>query len=90
MSLRLFRALANYTNNNDTNTEESREPKEDEKRVLMMNVLQPLYPITVSVMHKISQEYGKVLRILIFRKNGVQVMVEVSLSLIFLTIASTL
>ncbi len=43
----------------------------------MMNVLQPLYPITVSVMHKISQEYGKVLRILIFRKNGVQVMVEV-------------
>jgi len=90
LSLRLFRALANYTNNNDTNTEESREPKEDEKRVLMMNVLQPLYPITVSVMHKISQEYGKVLRILIFRKNGVQVMVEVSLSLIFLTIASTL
>ena len=42
-----------------------------------MNVLNPLYPITVNVIHTICSPYGKVLRILIFRKNAVQVMLEV-------------
>jgi len=48
----------------------------EEKKVLLMNVLNPLYPITVNVIHTICSPYGKVLRILIFRKNAVQVMLE--------------
>lgn len=69
------KALTGYVNN--TYEDRPEQPTAaDEKRVLMINVLQPLYPITVSVIHKICHDYGKVLRILIFRKNGVQVMVE--------------
>lgn len=49
---------------------------QDEKKVLLINVLSPLYPITVKVMHTICMPFGKILRILIFRKNGVQVMIE--------------
>lgn len=48
----------------------------DEKRVLNINVMNPLYPITIGVMQKICASFGKILRMMIFRKNGVQVMVE--------------
>ena len=50
----------------------------DEKRVLNINVMNPLYPITIGVMQKICASFGKILRMMIFRKNGVQVMVEVT------------
>lgn len=75
MTCFVSRALTGYVNHT---YEDRPEQPTDEKRVLMINVLQPLYPITVSVIHKICHDYGKVLRILIFRKNGVQVMVEVT------------
>lgn len=48
----------------------------EEKRVLNINVMNPLYPITINVMQKICTSFGKILRMMIFRKNGVQVMVE--------------
>lgn len=35
-----------------------------------------MYPITVDVLHKITQDFGNVLRIVIFKKHGVQAMVE--------------
>lgn len=50
--------------------------QQDEKRVLNVNVLNPLYPITINVMQTVCNSFGKILRILIFRKNGVQVMIE--------------
>ncbi|KAL3873206.1 hypothetical protein ACJMK2_036349 [Sinanodonta woodiana] len=44
--------------------------------ILLFTVLNPQYPITVDVMHTICSPYGQVQRIVIFRKNGVQSMVE--------------
>ncbi|XP_037090820.1 heterogeneous nuclear ribonucleoprotein L-like isoform X4 [Pollicipes pollicipes] len=41
-----------------------------------MTVVNPVYPITVDVIKTISASHGQVLRIVIFKKNGVQAMVE--------------
>ncbi|XP_045625255.1 heterogeneous nuclear ribonucleoprotein L isoform X5 [Procambarus clarkii] len=49
---------------------------ETPNHVLLMTILNPAYPITVDVIHTICQSYGNVLRIVIFKKNGVQAMVE--------------
>ncbi|XP_013379094.1 heterogeneous nuclear ribonucleoprotein L isoform X2 [Lingula anatina] len=45
-------------------------------KVLLITVLNPQYPITVDVLHTICSPNGQVLRIVIFKKNGVQAMVE--------------
>ncbi|KAH8027564.1 hypothetical protein HPB51_007114 [Rhipicephalus microplus] len=52
--------------------------QEEEKpnHVLLMTILNPAYPITVDVIHTICTPSGKVMRIVIFKKNGVQAMVE--------------
>nr|XP_037275605.1 heterogeneous nuclear ribonucleoprotein L-like [Rhipicephalus microplus] len=54
--------------------------QEEEKpnHVLLMTILNPAYPITVDVIHTICTPSGKVMRIVIFKKNGVQAMVELS------------
>ncbi|KAL5289168.1 HNRNPLL family protein [Megaselia abdita] len=44
--------------------------------VLLFTIINPFYPITVDVLHKICNPHGQVLRIVIFKKNGVQAMVE--------------
>eukprot|EP00124_Ichthyophonus_hoferi_P003051 Ihof_evm1s241 gene=Ihof_evmTU1s241 len=44
--------------------------------ILLLTVLNPLYPITTEVIFTIASPFGKVLRIVIFRKHGVQGMVE--------------
>ncbi|XP_061183931.1 heterogeneous nuclear ribonucleoprotein L-like [Saccostrea echinata] len=44
--------------------------------ILLFTVLNPQYPISVDVMHSICSPYGQVQRIVIFKKNGVQAMVE--------------
>lgn len=67
-------AFYNYS----TNQRQSRGGNEEEKvnHVLLMTVLNPAYPITVDVIHTICSPNGQVLRIVIFKKNGVQAMVE--------------
>lgn len=50
--------------------------EEKPNKVLLFTVLNPQYPITVDVMHTICSPSGQVLRIVIFKKNGVQCMVE--------------
>jgi heterogeneous nuclear ribonucleoprotein L len=45
-------------------------------KVLLFTILNPQYPITVDVMHTICSPNGQVLRIVIFKKTGVQAMVE--------------
>lgn len=50
-----------------------------ENLVLLITVINPLYPITVDIIYSICSAVigsGQVLRIVIFRKNGVQAMVE--------------
>ncbi|XP_073258090.1 heterogeneous nuclear ribonucleoprotein L-like [Porites lutea] len=44
--------------------------------ILLLTIINPLHPITVKVLHKICTPHGKVLRIVIFHKNGLQALVE--------------
>ncbi|TRY79662.1 hypothetical protein TCAL_07302 [Tigriopus californicus] len=56
----------------------NRKPIEPEKpnHILLFTVLNPTYPITCEVLNTICSPVGTVLRIVIFKKNGVQAMVE--------------
>ncbi|EEC12852.1 heterogeneous nuclear ribonucleoprotein L, putative [Ixodes scapularis] len=62
----------NYYNNQRGRGQEEEKPN----HVLLMTILNPAYPITVDVIHTISTPSGKVMRIVIFKKNGVQAMVD--------------
>ncbi|XP_053702836.1 heterogeneous nuclear ribonucleoprotein L-like isoform X3 [Synchiropus splendidus] len=44
--------------------------------VLLLTIINPIYPITTDVLYTICNNCGPVQRIVIFRKNGVQAMVE--------------
>ena len=44
--------------------------------ILLYTVLNPAFPISCDVLHAISNPFGNVLRIVIFRKNGIQAMLE--------------
>eukprot|EP00126_Sphaerothecum_destruens_P013147 Sdes_comp22494_c0_seq1m20941 len=44
--------------------------------ILLLTVLNPLYNISVDVINTVCSPYGQVVRIVIFRKNGTQVLVE--------------
>lgn len=49
---------------------------EQPNKVLLFTVINPVYPITTEVIFKICEPTGEVQRIVIFRKRGVQAMVE--------------
>ena len=49
---------------------------EKPNHILLLTVLNPNYPITCEVLHTICSPIGTVNRIVIFRKNGMQAMVE--------------
>lgn len=44
--------------------------------ILLFTIFNPMYPITVDVIRTICSPYGFVQRIVVFRKNGLQVLVE--------------
>ncbi|XP_041099195.1 heterogeneous nuclear ribonucleoprotein L-like, partial [Polyodon spathula] len=48
----------------------------DPNNVLLFTVLNPLYPVTTDMLYLICCPYGEVLRIVIFRRNGLQALVE--------------
>ncbi|KAM8772763.1 heterogeneous nuclear ribonucleoprotein L-like isoform 2-T2 [Acanthopagrus schlegelii] len=45
-------------------------------KVLLLSVQNPLYPITTDVLYNVCNPLGNVLRIVIFKRNGIQAMVE--------------
>ncbi|KAJ0004648.1 hypothetical protein NQD34_010862 [Periophthalmus magnuspinnatus] len=45
-------------------------------KVLLLSIQNPLYPITTDVLYKVCNPIGNVLRIVIFKRNGIQAMVE--------------
>uniref|UniRef100_A0A8C8SMY3 Heterogeneous nuclear ribonucleoprotein L like n=2 Tax=Pleurodira TaxID=8460 RepID=A0A8C8SMY3_9SAUR len=45
-------------------------------KVLLLSIQNPLYPITVDVLYTVCNPVGKVQRIVIFKRNGIQAMVE--------------
>ncbi|XP_034405725.1 heterogeneous nuclear ribonucleoprotein L isoform X1 [Cyclopterus lumpus] len=69
-------AFINYS----TSQKISRPGDSDDTRsvnnVLLLTVINPIYPITADVLYTICNNCGPVQRIVIFRKNGVQAMVE--------------
>ncbi|XP_061084462.1 heterogeneous nuclear ribonucleoprotein L-like [Conger conger] len=44
--------------------------------VLLLSIQNPLYPITTDVLYTVCNPMGSVLRIVIFKRNGIQAMVE--------------
>ncbi|XP_070496342.1 heterogeneous nuclear ribonucleoprotein L-like isoform X2 [Chironomus tepperi] len=72
----------NQNNINSIITNSSDEPRrkrQDAARpnhILLFTIINPVYPITVEVIYTICHPHGNVLRIVIFKKNGVQAMVE--------------
>ncbi|XP_054718139.1 LOW QUALITY PROTEIN: heterogeneous nuclear ribonucleoprotein L-like [Uloborus diversus] len=67
----------NYYNNNFNRGGGGRQNFEEKpNHILLITVMNPAYPITTDVIHTICSPSGKVLRIVIFKKNGVQAMVE--------------
>ncbi|XP_041863822.1 heterogeneous nuclear ribonucleoprotein L isoform X1 [Melanotaenia boesemani] len=69
-------AFINYS----TSQKISRPGDSDDTRsvnnVLLLTIINPMYPITTDVLYTICNNCGPVQRIVIFRKNGVQAMVE--------------
>ncbi|XP_058964014.1 heterogeneous nuclear ribonucleoprotein L-like isoform X1 [Pocillopora verrucosa] len=55
---------------------ESNGASSEASNILLLTIINPLHPITVKVLHKICSPHGKVLRIVIFHKNGLQALVE--------------
>lgn len=53
-----------------------RREAEKPNHILLLTVLNPQYPITIDVIESVCKLYGEVQRIVIFRKKGVQAMVE--------------
>jgi len=56
----------------------NKKPSDSEKpnHILLFTIFNPHYPITCEVLYTICAPISKVVRIVIFRKNGVQAMVE--------------
>ena len=50
--------------------------QEQPNHILLFTIFNPTYPITCDILHKICSPIGKVIRIVIFKKNGMQAMVE--------------
>jgi len=68
-----------YAAGGGNSADEPRRKRQDDNKpnhVLLFTIINPMYPITVEVLHTICQSSGQVLRIVIFKKNGVQAMVE--------------
>lgn len=72
-----MRTDVNYSGSNERFGDNPRR-KEPEKpnHILLLTVVNPAYPITVDVIQSVCKLYGEVIRIVIFRKRGVQAMVE--------------
>ncbi|KAK7507044.1 hypothetical protein BaRGS_00001895 [Batillaria attramentaria] len=69
-------AYFNYSTSQKIQRPGDPEDNRPANHILLFTILNPQYPITVDVMHTICSPYGQVLRIVIFKKNGVQTMVE--------------
>ncbi|KAI1240436.1 hypothetical protein IHE44_0008859 [Lamprotornis superbus] len=49
-------------------------------KVLLLSIQNPLYPITVDVLYTVCNPVGKVQRIVIFKRNGIQAMAKAALN----------
>ncbi|XP_046899752.1 heterogeneous nuclear ribonucleoprotein L-like [Hypomesus transpacificus] len=69
-------AFFNYsTSKRITRPTNSDDPNSGNK-VLLLSIQNPLYPISTDVLYTVCNPIGNVLRIVIFKRNGIQAMVE--------------
>lgn len=69
-------AFINYSTSQKISRPGDSEDTRSVNNVLLLTIIHPVYPITTDVLYTICNNCGPVQRIVIFRKNGVQSMVE--------------
>ncbi|NWI38556.1 HNRPL protein, partial [Picathartes gymnocephalus] len=69
-------AFVNYSTSQKISRPGDSEDARGVNNVLLFTILNPIYSITTDVLYTICNPCGPVQRIVIFRKNGVQAMVE--------------
>lgn len=67
---------AAYFNYSTSQKIEKKLNEEEPNKIILFTIINPQYAITTEVMHTICSPHGNVLRIVIFKKYGVQAMVE--------------
>ncbi|XP_056423416.1 heterogeneous nuclear ribonucleoprotein L-like isoform X2 [Hyla sarda] len=69
-------AYFNYSTSNRITRPANTEDPSGGNKVLLLSIHNPLYPITVDVLHSVCNPVGKVERIVIFKRNAIKAMVE--------------
>ncbi|KAM9319120.1 heterogeneous nuclear ribonucleoprotein L-like isoform 3-T3 [Pholidichthys leucotaenia] len=69
-------AFINYSTSQKISRPGGSDDSRNVNNVLLFTIMNPIYPITTDVLYTICNNCGPVQRIVIFRKNGVQAMVE--------------
>nr|XP_019941729.1 PREDICTED: heterogeneous nuclear ribonucleoprotein L-like isoform X2 [Paralichthys olivaceus] len=69
-------AFINYSTSQKISRPGDADDTRSVNNVLLLTIINPIYPITTDVLYTICNNCGPVQRIVIFRKNGVQAMVE--------------
>ncbi|XP_040206714.1 heterogeneous nuclear ribonucleoprotein L-like [Rana temporaria] len=69
-------AFFNYSTSKRITRPANTEDPSGGNKVLLLSIQNPLYPITVDVLYSVCNPVGKVERIVIFKRNGIQAMVE--------------
>ncbi|XP_049623540.1 heterogeneous nuclear ribonucleoprotein L-like [Suncus etruscus] len=70
------RAFFDYSTSKRITRPGSTDDPSGANKVLLLSIQNPLYPITVDVLYTLCNPVGKVQRIVIFKRNGIQAMVE--------------
>ncbi|KAM4695402.1 heterogeneous nuclear ribonucleoprotein L-like [Discoglossus pictus] len=69
-------AYFNYSTSKRITRPANTEDPSGGNKVLLLSIQNPLYPITVDVLYSVCNPVGKVERIVIFKRSGIQAMVE--------------
>ncbi|XP_075452522.1 heterogeneous nuclear ribonucleoprotein L-like isoform X2 [Ascaphus truei] len=69
-------AFFNYSTSKRITRPANTEDPSGGNKVLLLSIQNPLYPITVDVLYSVCNPVGKVERIVIFKRKGIQAMVE--------------
>ncbi|XP_061437779.1 heterogeneous nuclear ribonucleoprotein L-like [Lethenteron reissneri] len=69
-------AYCNFSTSQKILWPRSAEERQKRNHILLFTIFNPMYPITTDLLYTICHPCGPVHRIVIFRKNGLQAMVE--------------
>ncbi|XP_058496838.1 heterogeneous nuclear ribonucleoprotein L-like [Solea solea] len=78
------RAFFNFSTSQRISRPTNADDPTSRNKVLLLSVQNPLYPITTDVLYSVCNPVANVLRIVIFRRSGVQAMVEYPDTVLFM------